>query len=174
MPVYGDRLSVEWHSFPLEQINNVQGPEWKLWEQPDDYRSKGLWALRAGEAAKLQGRDAFGRFHLGLLAARHGDKRDIADRAVLLDVAAQCGLDVARFERDLTDRALLARIAEDYARGVEQHGIWGTPTFVFNDGPAAYLKIRPAPPPEQCLHVFQQLVDVIRDRPYIIEIKRPR
>ena len=170
---YGDRLQVRWHSFPLEQINNVQGPEWKLWEQPDEYRSRGLWAFRAGEAAKLQGDEAFERFRMALLRARHVDKRDIADKAVLMETARESGLDLERFQRDLADRSLMARIGEDYNRGVEDHGIWGTPTLVFDDGHSAYLKMRPAPPVEDSTRVFEELRDVI-NRPYVIEIKRPR
>ena len=170
---YGDRLHVQWHSFPLEQINSVQGPEWKLWEQPDEYKSKGLWAFRAAEAARLQGQDAFDRFRMALLRARHEDKRDVADKAVLMETAREAGLDLERFQRDLADRSLMAKIGEDYERGVQDHGIWGTPTLVFDGGQSAYLKLRPAPPAEDSVKVFEQLRDVI-NRPYIIEVKRPR
>ncbi len=170
---YGDRLQVQWHSFPLEQINSVQGPEWKLWEQPDEYRSKGLWAFRAAEAAKLQGEEAFERFHMALLRARHVDKRDVADRAVLMETAREAGLNLERFQRDLADRSLMAKIGEDYERGVQDHGVWGTPTLVFDGGQSAYLKLRPAPPVEDSVKVFEELRDVI-SRPYVIEIKRPR
>ena len=171
---HGDRLRVRWHCFPLEQVNHVNGPEWKLWEQPDDFRSRGLWALRAGEAAKLQGELPFERFHMALLRARHEQRRDIADRAVLAEVARETGLDVDRFQRDLVDRGLLARIGEDYTRGVQEHGIWGTPTLVFNGQQAAYLKMRPAPPAEEAVKLFEELFDLIGGRPYLFEVKRPR
>ena len=171
---YGECLRIEWHSFPLEQVNSIQGPEWKLWEQPDDYRSRGLWALRAGEAARRQGQDAFDRFHIALLRARHEDGRDIADRVALAEVAREAGLDVGRFTRDLPDRRLLAAIGEDYTRGEEQHGVWGTPTLVLNGGRAAYLKMRPAPPSEEAVSLFEGLFDLIHERPYVIEVKRPR
>ncbi len=171
---YGARLNIRWYSFPLEQVNNVQGPDWKLWEQPDDYKSRGLWALRAGKAAELQGAEAFQRFHLALLRAHHEDKRDIGDRAVLEEIAVDVGLDVERFRRDLADRGLLTKIAEEYTRGAEQHGVWGTPTLVFNGKGAAYLKMRPAAPPEDSVRVFEELYDLISSRAYIIEVKRPR
>lgn len=171
---YGENLQVTWRHFPLEQVNSIQGPGWRLWEQPDDYRSKGLWAFRAAEAAKRQGEDAFGRLHLALLRARHEVREDISDRSVLLELARTAGLDVARFERDLADRSLLARIGEDYNRGVDEYGIWGTPTFVFEGGQSAYVRMRPAPPEEESVRVFEELVEVVRDRPYLLEIKRPR
>jgi predicted DsbA family dithiol-disulfide isomerase len=172
--VYGNRLAVEWYAFPLEQVNSTQGPEWKLWEQPDEYKSRGLWAFRAGEAARLQGKEAFERFHVALLRARHVEKRDIADRDVLVDVAEGVGLDAGRFQQDLARRSLLAEIGEDYTRGVEEHGVWGTPTLVFNGRQAAYLKLRPAPPPDESAKLFEELFDVIHNRPYVIEVKRPR
>ena len=172
--VYGDRLRIEFYSFPLEQVNTIQGPEWKLWEQPDEYKSKGLWALRAGEAARLQGKEAFERFHIALLRARHVEKRDIADLEVLIEVAIEAGLDGDRFPQDLSNRSLMAKNGEDYTRGVEEHGVWGTPTLVFNGRQAAYLKLRPAPPSEESVKLFEELFAIIHGRPCVIEVKRPR
>ena len=171
---YGNRLRIEWYFFPLEQVNSNQGPEWKLWEQPDGYKSKSLWAFRAGEAARLQGKEAFERFHLALLQARHVEKRDISDPQVLIEVAREAGLDSNRFRQDLPNRSLMAKIGKDYTRGVEEHGVWGTPTLVFNGRPAAYLRLRPAPPPEESVELFKELFGVIHGRPYVIEVKRPR
>ena len=170
----GDRLRVEWHSFPLEQVNSGQGPEWKLWEQPDEYKSRGLWAFRGGEAARLQGGELFERFHIALLRARHGENWDIASFEVLIEVAKKAGLDVDRFRQDLSNRSLLAKIGEDYMRGAKEHGIWGTPTLLFNGRQAAYLKLRPAPPPEESVKLFEELFDIIHGRPYVVEVKRPR
>ena len=172
--VIGDRLSIEWYSFPLEQVNSTQGPEWKVWEQPDEYKSRGLWALRGGEAARLQGKRLFERFHIALLRARHVEDRDITDPEVLIEVAMEAGLDVDRFRQDLPKRNLLAKIGEDYIRGVKEHGVWGTPTLVFNGHQAAYLKLKPAPPPEESVKLFEELFDIIHGRPYVIEVKRPR
>ncbi len=172
--VYGDRLRIEWYAFPLEQVNSTQGPEWNIWDQANDYKSKGLWAFRAAEAARLQGKEFFERFHMALLRARHVEKRDIADREVLIEVAKISGLNLDRFRKDLSNRSLMAKIGEDYTRGVQEHGIWGTPTLVFNGRQAAYLKLKPAPPPAESAKLFEELFDLIHDRPYVIEVKRPR
>ncbi len=172
--VYGNRLLIEWYSFPLEQVNSDQGSDWKLWEQPDDYKSRGLWAFRGGEAARLQGKELFERFHMRLLRARHVEDRDIANPGVLIEVAREAGLDIDGFRRELLNRSLLAKVGEDYTRGVKEHGVWGTPTLVFNGRQAAYLKLRPAPPPEEAVKLFEELFDIIHGRPYVIEVKRPR
>ena len=172
--IYGDRLAIEWYAFPLEQVNSSRGAEWKLWEQPDAYESKGLWALRAGEAARLQGEKLFERLHMALLRAKHVEKKDIANREALIGLAREEGLDMDKFRADLLSRKLLAKIGADYTRGVEEHGVWGTPTLVFNGRHAAYLKLKPAPPPEESVKVFEELFDLIHGRPYVIEVKRPR
>ena len=170
----GERLQVNWRYFPLEQVNSAEGPDWKLWEQPDNYRSRGRPAFQAALAARNQGEDAFERFHLALLAAKHEDGQDHGRRQTLLAVAESVGLDMGRFQRDLADRSLLPKIGEDYTEGREQHGVFGTPTFVFPTGEAAYLKMLPAAPAEEALAVFEDFVRTTRERSYISEIKRPR
>jgi predicted DsbA family dithiol-disulfide isomerase len=158
----------------LEQVNSKLGPEWKLWEQPDVFVSRGLWAFRGGEAAKIQGREPFERFHLAVLRARHVEKRDIGNTEVLIQLAKEAGLDEDRFRQDLPNRNLLARIGEDYLLGEKEHGVWGTPTLVFNGRQAAYLRLKPVPSPEESMKLFEELFDVIYHRPYVIEVKRPR
>ncbi len=78
-------------------------------------------AARAAEAAAEQGR--FWEMHDVLFA--HQDELEVED---LLGYAAELGLDVERFARDLDDERLAARIREDVA-GAEASGARGTPTF---------------------------------------------
>ena len=168
----GERLEVGWRAFPLEQVNATEGPDWKLWEQPAEHRSQGLLAFHAAIAAREQGVAAFERFHHALMDTRHVERRTLTRRATLTQLAERVGLDLARFERDLDDRSLLAAIGEDYAEGRERHGVFGTPTLVFPGGPAIYLKMLPAPPPEEAAAVLEDLLRVTRERPYIAEFKR--
>ncbi len=46
--VYGDRLEISWKNFQLEQANSKEGPEWKVWEQPDEHERRSLVAAMAG------------------------------------------------------------------------------------------------------------------------------
>ena len=48
----GAKLTINWKYFSLEQVNNQQGLQWKLGEQPDHYPSRGLRAFWAAEAAR--------------------------------------------------------------------------------------------------------------------------
>ena len=170
----GDRVAITWRYFPLEQVNSANGPDWKLWEQPDTFRSKGLPAFRGALAARRQGNEAFERFHHALLTLRHEEGQDHGKRATVLEAARRAELDEERFGRDLDDRSLLPAIGEDYERGRDGHGVFGTPTFVFPDGATAYLRLLPAPPADDAVAVFEDLVRTTQGRPYLHEIKRPK
>ncbi|MFC1937021.1 DsbA family protein [Chloroflexota bacterium] len=170
----GPRLTIKWRFFSLEQVNSQQGPRWKLWEQPDDYPSRGLRAFWAAEAAQRQGDDAFGRFHYALLRARHEQRLDIVDVNTLIEVAESAGLEMSLFQKDLTDRRLLTRLAEEYTIAAETLGVFGTPTLVFAEGQAVFLKMAAPPPQEECLSVFTDLQHLAEQRRYIREIKRPQ
>ncbi len=168
----GLELTINWRYFSLEQVNSQQGPQWKIWEQAEDYASRGLRAFRAAEAARCQGEDAFDRFHISLLRAKHEQHRDIADVNTLFDVAESINLEMAHFRKDLADRRLLARLADDHSFAVESLGVFGTPTLVFAQRQVIFLKMSAPPPPEESLDVFTELYNLIERRRYIQEIKR--
>ena len=172
---YGEDLQITWKNFSLEQVNSKNGPDWKVWDQPEEYDSRSLLSLRAGEAARLQGREPFERFHLALLAARHaGDGRiSLNEPGPLIEVARDAGLDVGRFQEDLKDRELLGNIGRDHTEGVSKHGVFGTPTFVFESGNSAYLKTF-IPPAEDSVDFFENFVAMMAHRPYVGELKRPQ
>ena len=169
----GDDVQFVWRSFPLEQVNSAEGPEWKLWEQPDDYVSRGLYAFRGAEAAKLQGEDQFLNFHFALLEARHVEDKNIGRKDVVIETAQKAGLDVDAFSAALADRSLMANIGNDYETARNKHGVFGTPTFVFPDGSAAYMKMRPKAPEEDAVAVWNDFVKMVQGRTYIAEVKRP-
>ena len=169
----GTKLVVNWKYFSLEQINSQQGPKWKIWEQPEDYPSRSLLAFRAAEAARRQGETIFQDFHIGLLRAKHEQQRDIADMNTIMEVANSAGLDIAQFQRDISNRQLLTKLAEDHTFAVETLGIFGTPTLLFPEKQAIFLKMSPPPSPKECLSVFGELFNLVCNRRNIREIKRP-
>jgi len=170
----GEELKVNWKYFSLEQVNSQQGPEWKLWEQPEDYASRGRNAFCAAEAARKQGEAAFDDFHHALLKARHEEKRDIADTATLIEVAEGVGLDVRRFREDLADRRLLVKLGEDHTFAAEILGVFGTPTLVFPEQQAVFVKMMPPPSAEEAGSVFAEVRQIAEGRREIREIKRPQ
>ncbi len=170
----GPKLTINWKYFSLEQVNSQQGPQWKIWEQPEDYPSRGLRAFWAAEAAQRQGEAAFDSFHIALLRARHEQRRDIADLNTLIQVAESVDLEMVQFQKDLGDRQLLAKLAEDHTFAVETLGVFGTPTLVFSEKQAIFLKMSLPPPLEECLSVFAELRQMAEQRRYIQEVKRPQ
>lgn len=164
---------MDWKYFSLEQVNSQQGPEWKLWEQPEDYPSRGRNAFRAAEAARRQGAVVFDAFHMALLKARHEERQDISDVAALTRVAEGSGLDVDQFHKDFTGRQLLARLAEDHTYAAETLQVFGTPTLVFPEQQAVFLKMAPIPSSEEAVAVFGEVRKIAEDRRHIREIKRP-
>ena len=110
---------------------------------------------------------------MALLRARHEQRRDIADRDTLIEVAESVDLVMSQFQDNLSDRQLLAKLAEDHTFAVENLGIFGTPTIVFPERQAIFLKMS-SPPPDDCLSVFSELRHLVNRRRYIQEIKRPQ
>ncbi len=172
----GEReFQVDWQPFSLAQVNSDQGEEFSYWEQPGarDGTDHTLLALRAGLAAGRQGPECFDTFFMTLLTARHKEKRDLMDPAVVQGAAQASGLDIMRFRQDLADPALLRQMGESHTRAVEEHGVFGVPTVVFPNGHAAFLKMF-VPPQAESVAVFDALVPVIGGIKHVGEIKRPQ
>ena len=172
---YGDNLDVTWKNFQLEQVNRKEGPESKVWELPDHHEARSLAAAVAGGAALRQGKEAHWKFHLALLTARHGgeDRISLNEDEPIVELAERVGFDVGRFREDLKDPSLLERIGSDHTEAVEDHGVFGTPTFVFENGNSVYLKSF-IPPEEDSTAFFEHFVPLMRDMAFVGELKRPQ
>lgn len=171
----GERdVGVGWRYFSLTQVNHLQDPDgepWTAWGAPETETVKGRLAFKAAEAARKQ--DAFERFHLALLDARHRDRLDIEDVQVVETVAREAGLDVERLRRDVADPGILDRLRRDHTEARRDLGVFGTPTFVFSGGQAAYVRLAHAPEQGDAVRIFDRIVAVARGEPEILEIKRP-
>jgi len=167
-------LRLNWRNLSLQQINAKDPGDWRVWEENDFTQTRSLMASIAGEAAKKQGNDSFQNFFLSLLTERHGGNRvPLNDNDVFIDVAGQCGLDVKKFKNDLGDSSVLDIIAKDHTEAVELHGVFGTPTFIFQNGQSAYLKTF-IPPVNESMAAFEHFVGLFSERSYIGEVKRPQ
>ena len=78
-----------------------------------------------------------------------------------------------RFQKDLGDRCLLEKLAEDHTFAAETLGIFGTPTLVFPEQQAVFLKMAPPPSPWEAVAVFEDVRRLAENRLQIKEIKRP-
>jgi predicted DsbA family dithiol-disulfide isomerase len=165
------RLNVTWRYFSLTQVNS-KDDAWTVWDAPAAETVRGRLAFKAAEAARRQ--DRFDDFHMPLLEARHRDRLDIDQIEVVERVAVDCGLDLERFRKDLADPHILESLARDHRQAVGVHGVFGTPTFVFPDGAAAYVRLAEAPVAAESRRVFERVVLIAAGEPSILELKRPR
>lgn len=166
----GRDLDVRWRYFSLTQVNS-KNDGWTAWDAPASEHVRGRLAFQAAEAARRQGR--FEEMHWRLLRARHRDRLDLDDRSVVEKIAAEANLDVDRFRGDLADGTILEPLAADHTAAVAEHGVFGTPTFVFPEGHAAYVRLAASAPDSGAVEVFDRLVAVAASEPRILEIKRP-
>ena len=167
----GERsLEVGWHYFSLAQVNSKEDG-WTVWDAPAGDRVKGRLAFKGAEAARRQGR--FDDFHMPMLVARHRDRLDIDQVEVVERVAVDAGLELDRFRTDIADPPILDALARDHRQAVGELGVFGTPTFVFQDGASAYVRLSEPPDRADALRVFDALVGVAAGEPGILEIKRP-
>ena len=165
-------LKINWKFFPLEQVNSDKGPDWRVWEQSLEHRTRGWEGFRAAVAAAQQGDDAFEKFHFCWFNALHETPVGVK-RPTVFEVAEKVGLDIAQFERDFSDQSLWQRVAKDFEQGRASLGVFGVPTIVFENGTSAYMQMRPTAPADETLAVWDDLVTTITGRPYIRELKRP-
>ena len=119
----GPRLRFVFRNFPLNTIHAHAGI-----------------AAQAAEAAAAQGK--FWEMH-DLL---YEHQQDLAD-ADMVRYALKLGLEVYRFESDLSGEVFAKRVSDDFRGGVRS-GVNGTPTFFINgaryDGPHDYDSLRAA------------------------------
>lgn len=170
---YGDALRITWKPFALEQINTKEGPEWKLWEHHDDFPSRSLPGFLALEASRQQGADAYERLHWTLLEGRHEHRKDFRDPTDLEELILKANLDLKQLKRDLKNKSLLSDIAHSHTQAVKLHGIFGTPTFVFENGKSFFMRIQSPSEEIEATRIFENLLDLFVDRDSIAEVKRP-
>lgn len=172
--VQGDRFQANWKYFSLEQVNNKAGPEWRLWDQAEDYPSRSIPAFLAAEAARRQGPEAYERMHFALLEGRHERRKDFTDPADIDEIARTAGLDMPRFKKDIADRSMLKRVADEHLHAVAQYGAFGTPTFAFDNGRTFFMRIKAPEDAQESARVFDALIALFVDIPNLDEVKRPR
>lgn len=171
----GDDLEIKWRSFALEQVNSKEDEDWKAWQQGPEYVSRGLWPLRGGIAARRQDEEAHAAYMKTVQELKHVEREDIRSREAIVEIVRGIGapaIDFDRFVEDIDAPETLAEIGRDHEDAVSQ-GVFGTPTIVFEDGSATFVKTY-TPPEEDTMPAFEHLMGVMRGKRYFGEIKRPQ
>jgi 2-hydroxychromene-2-carboxylate isomerase len=155
---------VDWSPFVLKEVNRGEGA-------PSVFDAAGLastsiLALALGEAAKEAD---FAAYHRGVYDAMHSDgpRPDAGD---LRTVAASAGVDLAAFDGD-ADRWLRV-VSGSHAHGRDDHGVFGTPTLVFDDTASVFLKLTEVPSASESARLWDSLHVLAVCHPELVEIKR--
>lgn len=169
----GMELEISWKSFILDA--NKDGVDQELfWESSTDQQGRSMYAHKISKAALQQGRELFSRLNLNIYISRHSGKRIRLDKYdELLAVAVHSGLNKEQLLLDLEDPNLIKEIRKDHEEAVGKHGVFGTPTFVFENGQSAFVKTL-MPPEEDAYKAFNDFIALFSNRDYIGEIKRPQ
>ena len=170
-------LRFDWRHFSLYQANHRGEARWYLWNQRlddcDETGSRGLLPFLASTAARKQGREGFDRFRLALLRARHRDRLPLS-RALVFSCAEAAKLHLACFEHDLDDPEARTTLAQEHCRAVHED-VFGTPTFAFAGGHAAYFRLRELPiDRDEAVALFRGFHELLTRYPYLETVQRPR
>jgi predicted DsbA family dithiol-disulfide isomerase len=147
-----DRVRFDHRAFPLEIFNQRPTPRrvldaeipvvggldpgagWQMWQaDPSTWPVTTLLALEAVQAAREQGLAASERLDRGLRVALFGQSRCISMRHVILEVAAECGLDGDALAAGLDDGRARRSIL-DQCEQAQQDDVKGSPHVFLPDG----------------------------------------
>lgn len=167
-------LMAEWRPFVLKEVNRAPGEGQPFWEQAGVARTRTGLAFIAGQAAARQGAAAYEPFRFALQAAFHVQHQDIRRPDVLRMIASGAGLDVQRFDADLREPGLLQEVGRSHQQAVERYAVFGTPTLVFPNGCAVYVKLAAPLTGAEAPRVFTVLRELVEQHPAVQEIKLTR
>jgi 2-hydroxychromene-2-carboxylate isomerase len=94
---------------------------------PSNFPINGLYALRGALVASALGK--LPDFHNRVFAATWRDDRDVSRKEVVIEIAAEAGLDKQAFAAGIEDPAVKERLRADTAAAIER-GVFGVPTFI--------------------------------------------
>lgn len=163
----GGDWNVAFHAFSLRESHVADG-EPSIFD--DAAGRKHLYALAAGVTVRDHYPEHFSRIHKAMFAARHDDKRDIRDEAVVREVLNEQGLDAGAVMGKLDDA--VANIQEEHHRAVDDHAMFGVPTFVLGDK-AVFVRLmdRPGADATKGVEAVEGVLRILQEMPTLNELK---
>lgn len=179
-------VAVRHRLFALEQVNrDPDAAEWRLWEQPLDYRHfrdiperRPLIAFLATDIVERGEPDEVARaFRLALYMAKFDVGKDLSDLDVVEQAGAIAGVAAGRIREGIADPGSQAtarrRIEEDWAAARSEYRIFGVPTIRLGRERPFYLRLAGMATLEDGPRLLQTLATVQATPPGILEIKLP-
>ena len=163
----GADWDVRFVAFSLGEAHVAEGRP-SIFDQPEGRQY--LFALAAGVTVRDGYPDQFPALHAAMFAARHDQSRDIKDEAVVREVLVEQGLDadsvMGRFD------AAVATIRSEHQAAVNDHAMFGVPTFVVGDR-AVFVRLmdRPGDDAKKGLETVEGVLRVLEEMPALNEFK---
>ena len=151
---YGDKVELNWLSFMLRPEPEERSLEkfktyTKSWERPGSMEPKTVFnewsgeseppshsmpSAIAGKVAALFGPAAYQQFHHAALKAYFTDNRTISSREVLLDIAAEAGIDRVEFDArwESQEQVLMDAVVREHNEAIGA-GINAVPSLVVGE-----------------------------------------
>jgi hypothetical protein len=93
---------------------------------------------------------------------------------VLKEVAGTAGLDLTRFEEDITREETWQAVGKDHTESRKRYNVFGVPTLVFAKEKAVFVKLQSIPHLQgEKIGLFELISNMGAGMPYLLELKRP-
>jgi hypothetical protein len=168
----GAEWDVTFTPYSLAQGHVPEGDQ-DVWDRDAPFAESGILALSVGLVVRDQHADRFLDVHRGLFAARHDAGTDIKDASVLGRVLTDAGLDADDVLDQARSVAILKQLREEHDAGVEDHDVWGVPTFIGADR-AVFVRLmdRPDGDAEHATRSIERVLDLVEGFPTLHEFKQ--
>jgi hypothetical protein len=167
----GADWDVRFVPYSLAQGHLDEG-EAAYWDREDPNEGSGILAFQVGLAARDHLPERFLDVHLALFATRHDQGDDIKDEGVLRHMLDGLGIDADEIMGIVADRRPLKVLAEEHTAAVENHTVWGVPTFI-SGGRAIFVRLMDRPnDAEHARATIGQVVDLVEGAPMLNEFKQ--
>jgi 2-hydroxychromene-2-carboxylate isomerase len=165
-------LAIAWKPLLLREINRA--PDEASWFEGADNDGVALLALELAKATQALSAASFAQYHNVTYDAMQGADRRRVTPDELREIAASAGLDIQQFERERGDGVWRAQVGADHRGGVDRWNAFGTPTLVFDDAAAMFLKFTAVPSnPDDAIRLYDALRYIALQHGELIEIKVP-
>lgn len=165
----GADWQVDFRAFSLDQAHVEEGQP-PVWEEPDRY--PGLLANLAGIVVRDRHAEHFLSAHQALFSARHDSALDLRDRDVVMKALEESGLDGRQVLEEVDSGWPLGVLKEEHTTGVDQHQVFGVPTFIVGEQ-AVFVRLMRRPDGDAALarRTIERILDTMTGWPELNEFK---
>ena len=150
-------------------LSAAKDPTWKR------EHDSGLLALEVAIAVRETQPERFAAAHEAIFSFRHdqgGNLRSLDDLGPVLE---QAGIDVGPVLAEINGGVPLKMVREEHDAAVNDHGVWGVPTFIAADQ-AVFVRLMERPDKAQVrgTKAIERILDMLTGWPELNEFKHPR